>query len=933
MLVTIAACAAAPRPPPAPPRKTHLGLDVASYALSNGLRVVLVHDPAATDVHVTMRYAVGAAEEPHERAGIAHLVEHLMFQQVLGTRSIFARLEDIATVFNATTTFDATTYVTRAAAEHLGELLTIEAVRLDLRCTSITDSAFEREREVVINEQRQRDPASGVLEAVHRGVFLPGHPYRNPIETEASLRAITRAEACAFADRYYGTRNAVLVISSSAEPAALQAPVLKAFGHVAAREVTAQEAVPAPGPRRSVEVDAPIDEDAIVLSWPMPADPGTQIQLRALVGLVAGELGDDLRGDVAAVVLGDVRSPRIAVVVAPGKGETFDVVGRSAQRALDAMTGLALLDRFALTRVLYASVPQAAAYSLYTSLEDAASRDPLLAAFVLEGRDPETALGLQFRALNELTPQRAASLVHEDLAYDRATIVALRAVGKKRGRRTSFVPPIHDLGQRREAPDPEVAHHPLAVTRSPEPVQTRRLPNGLTVVLVPSAAVPTVDIRLELGVGSGDDRPDQRGLASLAASALRWDDRYMNDRLLFGAAGGTDRLHIGRDRTTFEARGLDMHVDYLLAGLRRWVRDGRYTDASVARAHWRASLGGDEDDVSAIVRRRSSLYGHDHPYVAAGLGVLTNPHLTKDDAERFREAHYTPDNATLVLTGHFDAALADRWIDFLFADWHGHAVARSSPAASATPAAFAIDDDVELASLDIRLPATAGNHAAQLVAAEMLAEASADVRDQLGATYGLHADLDDARLARDYAISGYVDAPRLREAIELLRARTEALRTDPVAAARAFVIARARVGTRLGAVRHRAAELGAEIDHDVALGRLPRSDLATQTEVEALTVDALAQVIADLDLSRAIVTIRGPHAQVTDAFAVLARTPTMVVVPARKPPTDPPGGDRRAELRRPRGSADPAARHQAGPFRGGRPERHLPVGVRARARW
>src|SRR6185312_13238573 len=94
-----------PRPPNAPARDPDLRLAISTRTLDNGLRVVVVRDPTATDVQVTMRYAVGASSDG-PTPGIAHLVEHLMFQQDLGRQPVFARLEDLTTYFNAGTTFD-----------------------------------------------------------------------------------------------------------------------------------------------------------------------------------------------------------------------------------------------------------------------------------------------------------------------------------------------------------------------------------------------------------------------------------------------------------------------------------------------------------------------------------------------------------------------------------------------------------------------------------------------------------------------------------------------------------------------------------------------------------------------------------------------------------------------------------------------------------
>jgi predicted Zn-dependent peptidase len=47
----------------------------------NGLRFVLMPDPTTQLVEVDVRYDVGAAEDPPGQAGMAHLAEHLMFQQ------------------------------------------------------------------------------------------------------------------------------------------------------------------------------------------------------------------------------------------------------------------------------------------------------------------------------------------------------------------------------------------------------------------------------------------------------------------------------------------------------------------------------------------------------------------------------------------------------------------------------------------------------------------------------------------------------------------------------------------------------------------------------------------------------------------------------------------------------------------------------------
>src|SRR5436190_18911864 len=156
-LVVVVAVAACWKPfsPPRPAQRA-VQPDLRVIRLDNGLRVVAIRDAAATEVEVTMRYAVGAIDDPAGREGMAHLVEHLMFQQVVGGESLFATLERQATSFNGFTELEATTFTARAAPANLERFLAIEAARMRLRCDTIDDSAFAREREVVRNELRQK---------------------------------------------------------------------------------------------------------------------------------------------------------------------------------------------------------------------------------------------------------------------------------------------------------------------------------------------------------------------------------------------------------------------------------------------------------------------------------------------------------------------------------------------------------------------------------------------------------------------------------------------------------------------------------------------------------------------------------------------------------------------------------------------------------
>jgi zinc protease len=898
----VAACGTMRRPPPAPPRHAHLGLTISSFVLPNGLRVVLVRDPRATEIQVTTRYQVGSVDDPPKQAGMAHLVEHLMYEQSLGAQSLFAHLEDTATYFNAHTTFDATTFVARAQAEHLDRLLSIEAARVQPACSSISASAFARERAVVINELTQRDQATDTLAAIHQAIYPPNHPYRRAVGGSIdSVAAISHAQACQFADAHYAPGNAVLVVSGNLT----QEQVDAALGKYTASAPRRAASRPTPVHRvlfqpQTIKVMAPLDDDALLLVWPLPYDPQLRAKYRAIVGTAVALVDAEVAGSVMSIELGDTRAPMIGVVAVRGSEESLEALRTGVERGIAKLpetfdrNEISTFDELAFDRV-----QQTAIYKLYASLEDGAERDARLASYVIEGRDPDAALHAELQGLRELTRQEATYITRTYLNVPRAVVLALEATGKKRGQHTALTATIHDRGQRRSPPNPADALRPAP---DPAPVivgmRTRKLPNGLEVVLLPLTSVPTVEMRLVFRAGTADEPPDRRGVAVLAAKALSWDLRYLKDLVLFTAVGGSNLVDVGPDRTTFSAHGVDMHLDLLLAGLRRWIREGTYDEIEAALAVMRRERTRGDVDGPANDAWREAMFGADHPYAKAGIIRHASEKLAAAHVTDFRKAHYTPDNATLVIAGHFDPDIADNWIDYLFADWNGRSTRRGAPRAAPRPASIARADDLSQIHVRIAVPATEGGRAERLVASEMLSQIAGDVRHQLGASYTFGAQLGESRLATSYVIAGWVDAARAAAALELLHVRLAKLRADADVAARSFVTARNRVLVQLGSFGGSASAMAARVEHDVALDRTAMFDLPTAGQVKDLTIDRMTATLSDLDLSRAIIAMRGPLADMRRAFDVLGRTPTNVPVEAigqplaLAPSTRPPASDK-----------------------------------------
>ncbi|RMF84804.1 MAG: insulinase family protein [Nitrospirae bacterium] len=210
-------------------------MPVQLHRLANGLRVVTLEAHATPIAVVQIWYHVGSKDEVPGKTGLAHLLEHSMFN---GTRRhgpgehsrLVARAggDD-----NAFTSFDYTAYFEKLPAARLDLGLELEADRM--RNLLLGPEEFARERRVVQEERRMRtedDPESALVEQVRAASFL-AHPYGQPvIGWMGDIAGLTVADLRAFYDRYYRPDNAVLVVVGDFRTADLLARVERAFGAI-----------------------------------------------------------------------------------------------------------------------------------------------------------------------------------------------------------------------------------------------------------------------------------------------------------------------------------------------------------------------------------------------------------------------------------------------------------------------------------------------------------------------------------------------------------------------------------------------------------------------------------------------------------------------------------------------------------------------------
>lgn len=209
-------------------------LDAKHYELPNGLKVVVVERPGTEVVTHMMWFDVGSTYEPQGKSGIAHYLEHLVFKETeeLGVNEYSRRIEAMGGNNNAFTGRDFTAYYVSIGAQHLEEVMDLEAERLQRLQPS--QESFDSEKGVILEERAMRidnQPVQQLQESMLSALFRH-HQYRIPIiGWEHEIKALTLKDAMDFYHHYYQPRNATMLVVGDVEANEVYALARKHFGN------------------------------------------------------------------------------------------------------------------------------------------------------------------------------------------------------------------------------------------------------------------------------------------------------------------------------------------------------------------------------------------------------------------------------------------------------------------------------------------------------------------------------------------------------------------------------------------------------------------------------------------------------------------------------------------------------------------------------
>ena len=209
---------------------------------------------------------------------------------------------------------------------------------------------------------------------------------------------------------------------------------------------------------------------------------------------------------------------------------------------------------------------------------------------------------------------------------------------------------------------------PLAFTE-------RTLANGLRVYAIRDSSSPNVSVQLWYDVGSKDDPRGRSGFAHMFEHLMFKATRNMvpeqMDRMTEDV-GGFNNASTADDYTNYYETVPANHLRRLL-----WAEAERMGNLVVDQGNFLSEREVVKEELrSGLARPYGKLFSHYlptasytvHPYARPGIGSIEElDAATVDDVRAFHATYYRPDNAILVVSGNFNPAELNRWVNDYFA--------------------------------------------------------------------------------------------------------------------------------------------------------------------------------------------------------------------------------------------------------------------------
>ena len=675
---------------------------ITEYSLDNGLRFLLFPDASKPSATVNVTYYVGSRHEGYGETGMAHLLEHLVFQGTPDHPDITEELTERGARPNGTTSWDRTNYYETfpATEDNLEWALDFEADRMVNSFIAAED--LDSEMTVVRNEMESREnsPFGILLDRTFSTAYLWHNYGKSIIGARSDVESVPIDRLQAFYRKYYQPDNALLIVTGKFDEERVLELIVETFGQIPKPDRSGANTLwetytrePVQDGERMVTLRRVGDIQVVMMSYHVP--PGSHPDYAAV--------------DLLVQVVGDQPSGRLyKALVEPGLAASAGAFSYQLREAGPLLT--------------YAQVrAEDDLQTTWTAMGEALEgviRDPVT------GEEVERARAALLKSVEQVfnNPERIAIQLSEWASMGdwrlfflhRDRIETVEPVDVRRVAAEYLKPDNRTVGlfypteepDRAEIPElPDIATELEGYTGreavaageefdpSPANIEDRTtrytLANGMKVALLPkSTRGQTVVARFRVILGDEESLTGRTTAGSMAGAMLmrgssghtRQEIQDELDRLkASGSVGGSVTQASGQVQTTCE------NLPAVLRLLSEIIREPTFPAAEFKTLKERSLSGLEQQRSDPIAQAQIALGRHmnpvppGHPSYTETVeeAVVAMEAVTLDDAEAFYNDFYGPQLGTLALVGDFDEVEMRAVIEEAFGNWESpHAATR-----------------------------------------------------------------------------------------------------------------------------------------------------------------------------------------------------------------------------------------------------------------
>ena len=667
---------------------------ITEYSLDNGLRFLLFPDASKPSATVNVTYYVGSRHEGYGETGMAHLLEHLVFQGTPDHPDITEELTERGARPNGTTSWDRTNYYETfpATEDNLEWALDFEADRMVNSFIAAED--LDSEMTVVRNEMESREnsPFGILLDRTFSTAYLWHNYGKSIIGARSDVESVPIDRLQAFYRKYYQPDNALLIVTGKFDEERVLELIVDTFGQIPKPDRSGANTLwetytrePVQDGERMVTLRRVGDIQVVMMSYHVP--PGSHPDYAAV--------------DLLVQVVGNQPSGRLyKALVEPGLAASAGAFSYQLREAGPLLT-------YAQVR---AEDDLQATWNAMGEALEGVIRDPVT------GEEVERARAALLKSVEQVfnNPERIAIQLSEWASMGdwrlfflhRDRIETVEPADVRRVAAEYLKPDNRTVGlfypteepDRAEIPElPDIATELEGYTGreavaggeefdpSPANIEDRTtrytLANGMKVALLPkSTRGQTVVARFRVILGDEESLTGRTAAGSMAGAMLmrgssghtRQEIQDELDRLkASGSVGGSVTQASGQVQTTRE------NLPAVLRLLSEIIREPTFPTAEFETLKERRLSGLEQQRSDPIAQAQIALGRHmnpvppGHPSYTETVeeAVAAMEAVTLDDAEAFYNDFYGPQLGTLALVGDFDEVEMRAVIEEAFGNW------------------------------------------------------------------------------------------------------------------------------------------------------------------------------------------------------------------------------------------------------------------------